>query len=296
MAEGVRRWWAPVAALRPVHWVKNLLLLAPAIFGQISLTGALARDLSIGLLVMSMAASAGYLVNDVLDSGADRVHPVKRRRAVAAGTLLPRAALALATLLALGAVILAFLLLGAPIAGWVAGYLVVTLAYSIRLKRLPVIDLFTLIVLYLVRLRVGGDIAGIVISEWLWAFSFCFVATLALGKRLDELIAGQANALIAGRYYRPAHVRAFEVTSLLFAALTVAVPAGYIVFSQAALLNYRAPHWLWGGVVLLAIWLARILYRARGGRLAGDPVRFAVSDPLSLALAFGMTIALVAAI
>ncbi len=296
MAEGLQRWWAPVGALRPAHWVKNLLLLAPAIFGQMSLTGALALDLAIGLLVMSMVASSGYLVNDVLDSGADRIHPIKRRRAVAAGTLAPRAALVLAALLALGAVILAFLLLGAPIAGWVACYLVVTLAYSIRLKRLPVIDLFTLIVLYLLRLRVGGDIAGIVISEWLWAFSFCFVATLALGKRLDELVAGQAGASLAGRYYRPAHVRAFEVTCLVFAALTVAIPAGYIVLSEAALLNYRAPHWLWGGVLLLALWLARILHRARGGRLAGDPVRFAVSDPLSLALAVGMGVALVAAI
>lgn len=296
IAEWLPRWWSVVTTLRPVHWVKNLMLLAPAIFGQIGLTGALARDLGIGFIVMSVAASAGYLVNDVLDSGADRTHPIKRRRAIAAGKLAPRAALVLAALLGLSAVTFAFLALGEAIAGWVVCYLLVTLTYSIRLKRLPVIDLFTLSVLYLVRLKVGGDIAGVVISEWLWAFGFCCVATLALGKRLDELVAGQTGASHAGRYYRAAHVQAFEVACLVFAAVTVAIAGGYILVSEAVLINYREPHWLWGGVLLLAIWLARILRCARVGGLAGDPVRFAVADPLSLVLALGMGVTLVAAI
>lgn len=171
---------------RPVHWVKNGFVLAPAVFaGQatepaaVGLAGATAA-------LFCLASSAGYFVNDVLDREADRADPVKRLRPVASGALRP------ATALAWGGALLAVALAGAAaLGGWVlacvAAYLGLTVFYSLALKRVPVLEAMVLGTMFLVRLAAGALAIHVPISHWLLICGFLLALLLAFGKRVPEV-------------------------------------------------------------------------------------------------------------
>jgi 4-hydroxybenzoate polyprenyltransferase len=285
-----------IAALRPAHWVKNLLLAAPLVFAQADLSVAVAARIALAMLLMCAAASAGYIVNDLVDRKSDRKHASKRYRPIADGRIGERQAMVVAALLGGGAVLLAILSFGSHIALLLVGYLSASFAYTVLFKRLPYVDVLLLAWLYIWRFVVGGAVAGIALSSWLMAFGYCLFVSLALAKRLDELASTDADGStkLDGRAYRGRHSQHLLVLCTGLAVASIAVLAVYVGYSEAAS-YYHARGWLWLAAALLAIWLARIISYAAAGRLKGDPVLFAVSDSLSLILAIGVAAALVAA-
>lgn len=282
-------------ALRPAHWAKNGLLAAPALLAQLPWTGELVFKLVLGMVLASACASAGYLVNDVLDRGADRTHPVKCARPIASGALPVRSALGMAAALAAAALATAWLALGPLVGALLALYLASTVLYSLAVKRLIAVDVLLLAGLYMLRLEIGAEIAGVAISGWLLAFGFTLFTALALLKRLDELAIVKANGtpVVSRRAYGAEHGRIVERVAIGLMAAAMALLAGYVV--AAAWHYYSAPAWLWLAVFLFGTWLALISRHARRGQLRADPVAFAITDPLSLALAAGVLAALLLA-
>lgn len=211
---------ALLRAVRPRQWTKNLLVFgAPATASQLSHPGQLARSvLAFGVLVA--ASSATYLVNDVVDAPADRLHPTKRLRPIAAGTLpvavaLGAAGLLLAIALAVAAVI------ALPLLAVVAAYLGLTFAYSLGVKHVPVIELAFVSAGFVLRAAAGGAATHVAISPWFLIVTSAGALLIVAGKRSAEMATlGDASAAhrSALEVYPPAFLRS---TRLLAAAVAV---------------------------------------------------------------------------
>jgi 4-hydroxybenzoate polyprenyltransferase len=173
-------------SLRPSHWLKNGFVVAPALFSGHALdAGALGRT-AVAAGAFCLAASAGYLVNDLLDREADRADPVKRMRPIAAGELSAGVALAAATALLAAAVAATTVLSRAVLLAMLA-YLALTLLYSLALKAVPIVEAMVLAAGFVVRLAAGALAIPVAISHWLVICGFLLALLLAFGKRVPEL-------------------------------------------------------------------------------------------------------------
>lgn len=178
---------APIRAMRPKQWVKNVLVLAaPVAAGRLFELRILAES-AWAFLAFSLVSAAVYLVNDVRDVEGDRLHPKKRFRPIAAGELTARTALILAVFcLAIG-VGLGYWV--APLLGvTVAVYFVLQVLYSIFLKNQPIIDLAMVASGFLLRAIAGGVASGIPLSQWFLLVASFGSLFMVAGKRYSELV------------------------------------------------------------------------------------------------------------
>lgn len=291
----VRGGWgkALLKAMRPRQWLKNLLVFVPMLAGH-EITAVAALDSLLAFVAFSLCASSAYLLNDALDATDDRVHPTKRTRPIAAGTLPIAVAMFASPLLAAMALLLCAtfnpLLLAA-----VFLYFAATLCYSLYLKRIMMIDIVTLAILYSMRILGGSAATGIEPSFWLLAFSFFIFLSLALLKRFSELynLEQQGKDKTAGRGYTTADRGPVGIMGVNSAFVSVLIFILYFE-SQNAMLQYETPAWLAGIVPLLVFWLGRLWTLAYRGQVNEDPVLYVSRDRVSLtvfALCLGLATA-----
>ncbi|SIT55754.1 UbiA prenyltransferase [Mesorhizobium prunaredense] len=278
--EGGSHWRDYVRALRPHQWLKNILVFAPAIAGHVIVPSAL--NCIIAFLSFSFCASAVYIVNDLLDLPSDREHPRKCRRPFASGAVPLIHGIAMVPALLLASLLLA-LTLTPTFLLVVGGYLALTTAYSLYLKRKIIADVMTLAILYALRLVGGGVAAGVAISHWLEALSMFLFLSLALVKRCTELVervkSGQGDP--AGRGYQLGDLPSLEAMATASGYLTALVMALYLN-SEAVTSLYRHPERLWLICIAILFWISRIIIKTRRGEMNDDPVVFAVRDRVSL--------------
>ena len=177
---------APVRAMRPRQWVKNLLVLAAPLAAGRLFEPAIIKGAALAFVAFSLASAAVYLVNDVRDVEEDRQHPTKRFRPIAAGELKPATALTLAVVLGVCGLALGFFV-SLPLGITIFVYVALQLLYSAYLKHLPVVDLAMVASAYLLRAIAGGVATGIPLSQWFLlvaAFGSFFMVS---GKRYSEL-------------------------------------------------------------------------------------------------------------
>ncbi|MEO1001190.1 MAG: UbiA family prenyltransferase, partial [Pseudomonadota bacterium] len=268
-------------ALRPHQWIKNALLLLPLISAQVADVAEVGRVLA-GVLAFCLAASAVYVVNDLLDLDADRRHPTKRLRGLASGRVPIRVGMAAGMAAAAAALVVA-LALGWAFTGVLAGYVAISLAYSLWLKRGRWVDLATLGWLYTHRTLAGSVAAGLPLTPWLVSFVLPGFVALAAVKRLTELARAAPGARLPGRGYGGEDRRALLLVAAGAGLVSVAVLAGYATSTDAAAL-YPAPGWIAAAALCLAIWFGRMIRLGWAGRQDYDPVVFALRDPPGLAL------------
>ena len=280
-----------VEAIRPHHWVKNVLLFVPLLLShQVGDASRLAAA-AVGFVAFCLCASAAYVLNDLCDREHDRHHPVKRARPFAAGRLSARAGALTAGGLLAGGVALAALLLPPRFTGLLLLYVATTAAYSLYLKRKLLLDVFVLAGLYTGRVLAGGAAAGVAVSEWLLAFCIFFFLSLAFLKRYAELLHlrdGPARAQVRGRAYRVEDLGVIEAVGPASGYLAVLVLALYVNQSPEAVRLYRAPSLLWLVCPVMLYWVTRLWFLARRGAMNEDPILFALKDRVSL-LAAGAT-------
>jgi len=275
---GLRDW---LTALRVHQWSKNAVLLVPLVLSQQFLNPEILLRAAIGLVLFNLVASATYLINDLSDLAADRAHPTKRQRPLAAGKIHIRTAAPTALLLLLGG--LAGTLLLHPAFGLVSlGYVVTTLFYSFTLKAQPLIDTMTIGGLFTVRVIAGMVLVDSPVSPWLGAFTFMLFTSLALAKRNGELVrAQQAGRPVVGRGYLAGD--ALLTTSLGLATGVTAVLLMVLYMELEARMTglYANVGPLFMISVVLAAWILRVWLRAHRGELQDDPVVFALKDRTS---------------
>jgi 4-hydroxybenzoate polyprenyltransferase len=267
-----------IRALRPYQWLKNTLVFLPFLLAHELGSAEKWTAALLMFAAFSLCASAGYVVNDILDRAQDRRHPQRSRRPIASGAVPLGTALWLpAPLVALAAVCCVFL---PPSGGAVlAAYLTLTVVYSAVAKKLVMADVLLLAGLYLLRLMAGSLATGNTVSQWLLAFALTLFLSLALSKRVSELIAWQAMELnhAPGRGYRAADAPVLEAMAVASGFLACLIMVLYIQ-SPEILRLYRRPEYLWFGVVALLYWLGRLFIYAHRGECPDDPLFFALQD------------------
>ncbi len=272
--------WRPaVKLLRPHQWVKNVLVFLPLLAGhQLGNLGALLLAL-VAFFCMSFAASATYVLNDMLDLGADRAHSRKRARPLASGrvSLVGGVGLGLGCL-AVAAALALLLPVGAAVL--VAVYMAFTTLYSTVLKRKLLIDVFTLALLYTLRVLVGSEATGVLSSPWMLGFTGFLFLSLAFAKRAAEMMSLEKEGRVgaAGRDYYVwdrGTLTSAGVGSAFCASLVLAL---YIQSGEVGSL-YRQPSWLWLAVPIITYWLVRVWMITLRGAMTDDPIVFAATDP-----------------
>lgn len=185
--------------LRVEQWVKNLFVFVPLFFaGKVTQTDLLLKSI-VAFIVFSLAASVVYILNDYNDIEADRKHPEKRRRPLASGAISKKRALVILAVLVL---INVSFTLGSQMyfqdsmwkfAAIIMIYFLMNLAYTFKLKHVPIIDIFIIATGFVLRVQAGGSITGINISQWAVLLTFVLALVLAIGKRRGELINAQVS-------------------------------------------------------------------------------------------------------
>jgi len=180
-------------AMRPKQWTKNLLVFAALIFAQRLDDPRATSSALVTFVLFCLLSSSVYLVNDVMDIDEDRQHPVKRHRPLASGLVSPALALVLAAGLGPVGVIGCFLINFST--GLVAvSYLALTLAYTLWLKRILIIDVLAVAIGYVLRAVVGATAIRVEISPWLLICTVLLALFLVLCKRRQELVMLEENA------------------------------------------------------------------------------------------------------
>jgi 4-hydroxybenzoate polyprenyltransferase len=271
---------AYVKALRPHQWAKNSLLFLSMIAGHhFDLKTIVAAVLA--FVCFCAAASSAYIINDLLDLPGDRDHPRKSKRPFAAGAIPIKhgVALSLALMMLSIGVSLALPLRFDLV---LAAYVVTTLAYSLALKRLVVLDVVTLGGLYTLRVFAGLAATSTSQSQWLLMFSLFLFLSLALVKRCSELVLrrDEGKTTTPGRGYRTADLGVLLPLAAAAGYGAVFVVALYMSSAEVAAL-YRRPHLLWLVCPPLIYWISRVLVLANRGELHDDPVVFAITDRVS---------------
>ncbi len=274
-------WRALVKALRPHQWVKNVLLLLGMIAAHRFDLATLVPILW-GIVAFSAAASSIYIVNDLLDLEADRLHPTKCRRPFASGDVpipVGMAASAGLGVLALGigaAINLGFF-------GVVVLYMVTSLAYSLKLKRMRWIDISALAALYTIRVIAGAAAARVDVSIYMLIFIFPIFITLGCVKRLTELTLATSDERLPGRGYgRPDRGDLLNV-AILGTFWSLVIFFLYSLSDQGRAL-YPTTWILWVAMVPMALWLVRMVMLGWYGKQDYDPIVFAMRDKFGIGL------------
>jgi 4-hydroxybenzoate polyprenyltransferase len=233
-----------------------------------------------------MMASCAYLINDLLDLRADRVHPRKRSRAFASGALQIVDGVFLSTALFVLSVGLSITLAPLQFTFILFFYFVCTLAYSSWLKRKLIIDILVLAGLYTTRIVAGATITSIVLSPWLLVFSMFIFLSLAAVKRQAELtdLAKEQRSKTAGRAYETDDLPVVREIAIAAGFGAVLVFALYISSSDVSQL-YSKPELLWLICPLLIYWTTRMVMMTHRGFMDDDPIVFAARDKISFATA-----------
>jgi 4-hydroxybenzoate polyprenyltransferase/phosphoserine phosphatase len=269
-------------ALRPHQWVKNLLVFVPLIAAHKVLQIDAWVSSALTFVVFSLCASGIYLLNDIVDIQADRVHPRKRKRPFAAGDLSVPFGVLLAGLLVGVALTLGAWAVSLELAFIASVYLVTTSLYSLGLKRQPVADVFTLTGLYVLRIVAGGVATATTLSSWLLAFALFFFLSLAFVKRYTEVVTTEGE--LAGRGYGPQDALWMHAVGTSSGYMAVVVLALYVNAPDVTAI-YTRPQSLGILCPLLLFWITRLWFRAGRKMLHDDPVVEALKDPASYATA-----------
>ena len=276
--------------MRPHQWIKNLLLFLPLLvaheFGPQAVLAAL-----MAAVAFSIGASSIYLVNDMLDLEADRLHPEKRNRPIASGALPIRNAMVASAALVALALGLAWLA-GPPVAGLTLLYMATSLTYSLWLKKKRWVDLLSLAFMFLLRVLTGAVASQVAVPLVVLGFVFAVFFTLACVKRMTALARAVNHGKLPGRGYGPGDFRTLEWVSALGVGMSAALFLVYAFSGHSAGL-YASQEILAVAVLPLALWLFRVVRLSELGQENYDPIQFVTHDRTGLliaALGVGMVV------
>jgi 4-hydroxybenzoate polyprenyltransferase/phosphoserine phosphatase len=281
-----------IKAIRLHQWAKNVLLVIPALTSHYLLDVEIIFTLILAFFAFGCCASFSYIVNDLLDLDADRQHHSKKYRPFAAGTVSIVAGVALAALLLVLTLCFA-VQLSLQFGVLLFLYFITTNLYSFKLKAIPILDVAVLAGLYTLRVIAGSVAISLDPSFWLIAFSAFLFFSLAIVKRLSELLHLSSNDKpVKARGYVSEDITTLQSLGGPSAIAAVLVLALYINSNDVQVL-YNNPRHLWLLCPVILIWLGRVWLITGRGKMHDDPVVFALKDRISwLILAVGLGVLL----
>ena len=264
--------------LRPHQWVKNTFIFIPLFFGGSLFVMAAWTSSLVAFVAFSFAASAIYSINDIVDVEADKKHPKKCKRPIAAGLVSKRQASLLAIILAIAALALPFLLNNWMLSVVIALYLAMNLCYCIRLKHYAIIDVCLVALGFVMRIVAGGVATDIVLSRWIVMMTFLLTLFLSFAKRRDDVLimneTGMAPRKNTSRY------------NLTFINQAITITGGvmlvcYIMYtvSPEVIERFNSPN-LYMTSFFVILGLLRYIQLTVVDERSGEPTRLVLSDRL----------------
>ena len=189
-----------VILLRPQQWLKNGFIFIPLFFDHKLTDWHFLCSAILAFFAYSFAASAIYCLNDLIDVEADRKHPKKCKRPIAAGVISKAQALLLVALCLGVAFAIASMLEGNAqwkVIGILGVYIVMNIAYCLKLKQMAIVDVFIIAVGFVLRIFVGGFATGVVLSQWIVLMTFLLALFLAFAKRRDDVVIYEDTGVLA---------------------------------------------------------------------------------------------------
>lgn len=282
-----------LAQLRLYQWVKNLLVFMPLFLAHsLDSTESLVSGV-LAFFAFCFCASALYSVNDLFDLEADRRHPSKKKRPLAAGALQVPFAIAMVSVLLLMSLACSVLVQETTFLLWILTYAVLALAYSVVLKRMPMLDVITLSGLYVIRILAGASATGTFVSPWLLMFGLFIFLTLAFLKRYTELRTAQQQEVVkvSGRGYYVSDVEIIGVFGPASGLIGILIFVLYLSGPDVQRL-YDYPLRLWIAVPIFIYWLGRVWLLGHRDQVDDDPVLFVLRDKASYVVV-GLLVAIV---
>ncbi|MBI3071123.1 MAG: decaprenyl-phosphate phosphoribosyltransferase [Deltaproteobacteria bacterium] len=283
--------WGVARAMRPAQWVKNGFIFAPLFFAQKVNDSGRVVAAALAFAAFCAAASAVYLLNDVIDRDFDREHPEKASRPIASGLVPASVALWIALLLAVAALGGAFAL-KVPLGLAVTFYLVLNVAYSLKLKEIVILDVFIVSLGFVIRVFAGAIAIDVAASSWLLACTIFLALFLAVAKRRGEITEGNGTAArfrqILGEY----DVSLLDQLTAITAALALVSYALYTLDHHTV--ERLGPNLVFT-LPIVAYGIFRYLYLVHRHGKGGSPTRVVLTDPhiVLSALAWGGATAII---
>jgi 4-hydroxybenzoate polyprenyltransferase len=271
-------------ALRLHQWMKNLLIFVPLLAAHKIGDFSLLFKAIIAFVLFGICASSVYLLNDLLDLADDRHHKTKKNRPFAAGRLSLKSGILVFPALLILAFGGALLLMPLEFVGALFAYYILTLAYSLSLKRKMAVDVIALALLYTMRIIAGATALALTLTFWMLAFSMFMFLSLAMVKRYAELRDAHKKGhkeKTRGRGYYPDDLEMISSLGAAAGYLSIMVLALYI-HDNVTVELYKHPQIIWMACPLLLFWMTRIWVLTHRGEMHDDPVVFAIKDRTSL--------------
>lgn len=276
-----------VRAVRPRQWVKNVLVLAAPFAAGSIMQGNVLLNAAIAFVAFSLTASGVYLVNDVRDVEADRVHPKKRHRPIASGVVPPPLALALAAVLLACGVAVSFLA-SVQLLIVLAVYVAVQLSYCFWLKHQPVIDICIVASGFLMRAIAGGVASDIPLSQWFLLIAGFGSLFMVAGKRYAEMIVAEetgAKIRKSLEAYQPSYLR------FVWGAAATLLIAFYALWAFQLHEDFQS---VWSQISVIPFVVAVMRYAVDVDRgKGGEPEDIALRDVVLQLLAVAWVVTLV---
>ncbi len=267
--------------IRTYQWVKNFLIFLPLILAHKFLDVNLLLKALVAFFSFSFLASSVYIINDIMDVESDRIHPSKKNRPIASGAVKISSALKVAfILMPLSFIISIFL--GKEFLFVLLTYFITTSCYSFYLKKIMLVDILILSLLYTVRIFAGGVALNIYLSPWLFMFSLFFFFSLACAKRYSELYAVRNNLQdeIKGRGYQAQDLEQIQIFGSSSGYIAILIFALYIQ-SDISMKLYKTPSFFWALCPIMLYWISRVWLLSHRGQMTQDPIIFALKDKVS---------------
>lgn len=284
---------ALLQALRPHQWVKNLLLFAPLVFAHRTGVPDAVSSAMLAFVAFCLASSSVYLLNDLVDREADRLHPKKQLRPIASGRLPVRVAFVVLLLLLAGVAGISVVLggwtlpprpaddlavtglgVGIPFWGWALAYLALNLAYSIRLKQIVIVDALCIAIGFQLRVFAGASATQTPASSWILLCTFFFALFLAFCKRREEVVKHGASGTRASLRDYDAHFLDQMINPL--AAMSILAYALYTVDQRTVRYHHTSDLALTVPFVVFGVF--RYLYLVHRHGEGDDPARLLFRD------------------
>ena len=266
--------------IRPHQWVKNVLVFTPLLMSHNFDFNNLILSTK-AFIIFSLIASSIYVINDIVDLKSDQNHPFKKYRPLAAKLItVNHCKILILILLALVTVLL--LNVNKEFIMIIISYFILSNLYTFFFKKIIIIDLLILSLLYTSRILGGGYIADTSTSLSLLLFSVFFFTSLAAVKRLIELvnIIRFKKKKIHGREYTTKHKKMIYWIAILTGWISILVLIFHIN-SPVVIKQYSFPDILWIICFVMLFWISRIIYVSNKGQIKDDPIVYAISDKIS---------------
>ena len=267
-----------IKVARPTHWLKNIFVILPVFFGGAILNTTQAISAALTFMSFSLAASAIYCLNDIIDVDADRAHNVKRHRPIASGAITIPQAYGMMTISLLASIVLMLLLPEgqANTITVIITYFLLNVAYCLKLKEYAIIDVCIVASGFVLRILAGGFATGVQLSKWIVLMTFLLTLFLAFAKRRDDVLkmneTGRAPRKNTSRYNLTFINQAITITGTVMLVC-------YIMYTVSPeIIAQFGTDKLYLTSILVILALRRYLQIAIVDEKSGDPVKVVLSD------------------